>query len=422
MNITDIKKFFEDFIKKYYPYKYERVYNVLLDYISNNFFDNIYNNIPKELKSLFENNEIPQSEYDKILIAIGVSKNIILKMTLQDKLRFLFSMSEFKRYDGSLKFFRKISETFNENINIYELFINYSDELGWILQPYIIYSGFNNIVPNNMLYSDVYNKISSNLISIEQLYEFKFNGNLILPLKSNILLVEYNLALPVSDLYNLIVSSFLKSYGNFKFDLIVGNSIIETSINDFVIIWNYIFKNHYNIIYPNHHNFNLYHIRPEDAYDIKTMDSILSQFDSISNSHDYTSFFDNYISPIQTLYTQLNDIVIPIDFDINDDIFNSFRHSIYRFEAQLKDPLFSKYLKYLLFSLPEINKDPKETISYMFMYEYKPYEIELLISDTNIINITESSTPSVEYNFIFDMYYTDSIKIDDDFEVITNEL
>lgn len=136
LSLDDIRNFFDSYIKPYAPYREEKVYNTLMNTLSEYYYGQVYTVIPKELEQIYEaaNFETPEI-YNQLLIAIGVPQTIIDNISLADKLIFLRTLADFERYKGTISFFQKVAETFNDRVSIYELFIDRTSMVIGYLNP-----------------------------------------------------------------------------------------------------------------------------------------------------------------------------------------------------------------------------------------------------------------------------------------------
>jgi len=108
LTLDDIRNFFDAYIKPYAPYREEKVYNTLMNTLSEYYYGQLYTVIPNELKQIYEDaNFNTPAIYNQLLINIGVPQQIIDKISLSDKLIFLRTLADFERYKGTISFFKK---------------------------------------------------------------------------------------------------------------------------------------------------------------------------------------------------------------------------------------------------------------------------------------------------------------------------
>ncbi|HQF36906.1 MAG TPA: hypothetical protein PLL26_04680, partial [Candidatus Dojkabacteria bacterium] len=195
--LDDIKNFFNTYIKPFAPYREEKVYDTLINNLVEYYYNQAYFNIPQELKQIFEEVDFHGPEiYDKLLIAIGVPSEIITNISLPDKIIFLKTLSDFERYKGTISFFQKVIRSFSDRISIYELFIDLEGE-NWVFKPVKIYLHDDmDLNVQSIPYATIRNKIPSLILNEEQLTAMYEEEKLILPIKSNLILMDNDM---VSD-------------------------------------------------------------------------------------------------------------------------------------------------------------------------------------------------------------------------------
>jgi hypothetical protein len=166
------------------------LYQVIVKFISEQYLENIYDPLPYELKSMFEDKVIPPEVYGRILESIGLQRDIVSKLNLNEKIRFLEALSDFQRYKGSIRFFKRIASAF-DRFNLYELYIDQVDDGRWLFKPIPVIEQIPSLV-SDISYPEVYQEIPSLLISLDRLVTLKTESDAIFPIKSNIVLLEYD--------------------------------------------------------------------------------------------------------------------------------------------------------------------------------------------------------------------------------------
>ena len=435
----DIAKYFDEYIKNYTPYKNYKFYNAIVEYIKSNLMQFIYNDNPKEFKSLYENNLVPPEVTHTLLIQLGVPADILNKLSISDQIIFLQSLSDFFRYKGSIDFFTKVGKVFSDDFEIYELYIDFDSVNGWVLKPIKIIgdSDFHDTID----YSQVYNSIPSTLISEEQLTEYYNNNQLILPLKSNLLLLKYHFIQEVNSFFNLIVSTFMKDYGSNEFNIYFLNNSFSVSLNEFVYIWFYIILRLYDGVWPEYElrklNILLLIFNP---YNMSDIDALFTEYQEIDNANDALAFFNDNIQlyfnyAYYTSEMSVSDMELNIDFQILDylndrinsmnpnfikaeyhQILNELLNSFSLYSYTQTDPMYIKYYDYFINFLPQIILDPKETKSYLILDNFKPFHTELITQQVQYIKSQSKFdlvTPKILYNFAIKLSKIDACSIID---------
>jgi len=438
MNENDIKTYFNDFIKQYIPYKESKSFIKLVDFISDKYLSDLYNKNPLELKQLFENNSIPIEVYNNLLYSIGVSKNIIDSLSLNDKILFFSALSDFQRYKGTVKFFKKVAETFNDKFNIYELYVG-EDQFGNIVfKPQLIYnhSEDNNTSIKNINYSDVYNNIPNFLISIDNIVNLKINNNIILPVKTNLILLEYDFTSNADMIIGIITSSVLKEYGHIIIDLYIDDQIYQIKLLDIYFLWYYIISKTYNISWFNQNQINIPNFSIHNAYRISDLDKIIFDYKRIKNNNDTYIFYkkyiqskigfihsrienvssmDNTISGIsKSLYTYLNDYIFSeIDKDSLiikcNKVLNEIYSSLLLIQENNNDELFTKYFSKFITFLPGLTYYPEYTTSFIILSNYKPFHVNFIVESNSKVKPVEIATPGFENSFKIEMSRNDYV-------------
>lgn len=441
MDKDQIVQYFQKYIETYPAYKDDKLFLGISNYLVDYFYDDLYDNLPSELKTLYENQELQSNVYDKFLIAIGVPKQVIEKLSYKEKIVFLKSLSDFRRYKGTIDFIRKVGKSFDDTFNVYELFIDYNEESSdWVFKPVIIYKD-NDLkeVQEEIDYQTVYDSLPNFIVPKEQLENLRLNSQITLPIKSNILLLDEQIVTDISLLRNLIISTFLKDYRDNYITIYFTDVQYSLSIGTIYYAWYYLTCKYYGTPWLSISDtaymlqFNDFS-NPFSVYDLK---DLLSEYEGLENNQDIDLFYNNYFE-IFAQYVQSESLTVEqmgerlgnlddafslylnqrisgaadqnkeIDLIIN-EIYNSLIY--YRdtygttIGASSTDP-FIEYFDYFLESLPQLTIDPKDTTSYTLIYNFKPYHTELLSNISNVLTYDDklnSVILSDSRSFHFDM-------------------
>ena len=441
MEYNELKNYFDDYIKQYFPYKNSNVFQSLANFISEKYLKNLYQDIPATFKSLYENSTILTSVYDQLLVAIGLPSKIINKLNFSEKIIFLKSMSDFQKYKGTVLFFQNVSKSFADKFDIYEL---YADRLAgeWILKPELIYkgSGLDSEI-HSLNYETVYNKVPTLLVSEQQLDSLKDNNDTRFPIKTNLILLDYNLNSSVNTMIGLIISTILKEYGSSTIPIYFQNENFEFTLKEIYYIWYYILTRHYKTKWL---KFDLRRIINYDSdinpYNMSELDNLMAEYESISSVVEAEKFYNEniaihfsemYYTKEQTISdmeviiknisseffnyfeNRLNDLsgdtLIRETDDILTEIFNSL---ILFYRDNSSDILFFKYFETFLYTLSHIILDPEQSTSYIILSNLKPFHTELITQYESSIVCDDKFnivTPEIDYSFLIEILFIDFI-------------
>lgn len=420
MDKEQIKEYFAKYIETYPAYKRDKLFNGLINYLVDYYYDDLYNKVPNELKMLYEDQELQSNVYDKFLIAIGVPKQVINKLSFNEKIIFLKSLSDFRRYKGTVDFIRKIGKSFDDTFNVYELYIDYdhvSNE--WVFKPVIIYKDTDlKEVRDKIPYQEVYDELPNFLIHQEQLENLRQNNKVTLPIKSNILLLDEQIVTDISLMRNLIISTFLKDYKDNYINIYFSDGQHSLKIGTIYYAWYYLACRYYNtpwIKVPG----STYMLQFDDfrnPFSVYDLSNLMSEYESLSSNQEIDLFYKNNFEPfaqfIQSENMAVEDMAdrlgnqnsafsdylqqritdsVDQQKEINSVINEIYNSLIYYRDtygvgigASLNDP-FIEYFDYFLESLPQLTIDPKDTTSYILIYNFKPYHTELLSNVSNVL-------------------------------------
>ena len=246
MDKNQLIEYFENYIKKYPPYENDKMFSGLSNYLVDYYYDDVYNKVPIELKDLFESQELITFVYDKFLIVIGVTQEIINKLNYNEKIIFLRSLSDFRRYKGTVEFIRKIGRSFTDSFNVYELYIDYDSIEGWCFKPVIVYQDENLEIVNEIIsYQKIYDSVPGFFIDKQQMENLRLTNQVTLPIKSNILLLDQKIVDNISVLNNLIILTFLKEYSESYVNIYFTNIQFTLSFKVINYLWYYFTTKYY---------------------------------------------------------------------------------------------------------------------------------------------------------------------------------
>ena len=470
MNYDNLKKYFDQFIYKYGPYRDDPIHKAIIDFLIDNVFNDSYNIIPQKFIELFENQNPTSDSIDQILLSIGMPKDILNKTTITDK-QILFNVfGDFTKYKSTLKFVENIGDSFVNNFIAYELYLDYRDPIGgsdykWYFIPKLLYNPRSNIdttIINEkaILFDDVLQKTTNFFITKEQLTNLRSSNQLVLPLKTNIISLDFFISYHnTSALNSLATSIILKHFEAFNFTLFFISSSEQKEYNitilDMYIILYYLFMKLYNSVYNIKPILNVPWFDPDNSIGINLADlnSIFDEHDNIYTTNDVQEFFKNNIEPyFLTISPQFSRVDIEsleiilksnltmstiIDF-IEDEInkttdngnllltalINDVFYSIETFkviELNSVDTWESDWFDFFVELLPTLNVgSPTDLTSYNFLFNSKPFHTEFISSiDTTVISSSKFNTtvPKSESTFLFTENTNSTQLIPDYYEV-----
>jgi hypothetical protein len=426
MDQNDIIKYFNEYIKNYSPYANNSTFTSLIEYLGNNYLSELYNNIPYNFKQLWEQNKIPNELYDILLQNIGVPKKILNELSQIDKISFFNNFNNFNQYRGNLDFFDKMSKLnlFN-TFNVYELYIDYYID-DWIFKPKKVINNIDFTDNVFLEYNSIYNNVPNFLINKSQLDYYKNNNEIVLPFKSNLLLLKYLFLYKETEISNLIFSTFLKEYNINTFILYFKDEQFNVSLKMFTTIWFYLFLKLYDttsfVEISNIFKCLLY-LNSNNPYNINDLENIINEYNLISNTEELYLFYkqylidyflqsttfnefnkDNLLNYIDTNITEYLDTRISISDNINtyNIIFNELLNSFEIYLNSSIDENFITYSEYFLNSLTRLIIDPKKTGSFKLLNHYKPFHVDLITDHNTYIKFDSKfniNIPSVKYDF-----------------------
>jgi len=414
ITIEQVRNFFNEYIKTYYPYRDEVVYSTLISNLTEYYYNNMYNVIPQELKEFIEQHNIDNVVlYDRLLVSIGVPDTLIRDLTYDEKAIFLKNLGNFYQYKSTLNFVQNLGEVYSETniVNIYELYIDYDSSLSqpWVLKPVNIFHNDQvDLNENSLDYVDAYDKIPSLLIETTRLDAMKTAGEIVLPLKSNILFLDYNLNLEVNSLQFLIVTTFLKEYKSDFIEVYFSDgSSLNCRLGSICFAWFYLISQYYSYNWPAIGQVPTYipiiltmsYDSISFPYSIGDINQLITDYNNISTIAERDDYYrDNFSQYFLTQTTfqsvtllQMQGMLRSLDKNLGsyldslidaspsniEGLLTNIYNSLIVYNDNLASSDFKKYFSYFLSFLPQILEDPSKTATYKILQEFKPYHVEL---------------------------------------------
>ena len=425
LTLDDVRNFCNTYIKPFAPYQEEKVYDTLINNLTEYYYNQTYFNIPSELKQIYEeaNFDTP-AIYDQLLIAIGVPTEIINTLSLSNKLIFLKTLSDFERYKGTISFFQKVAEAFADRLSIYELFIDF-DGTNWVFKPVKMYLHDDmELYIASIPYATVQTAIPSLLLSEEQLTTLRDEEKIILPIKSNLLMLDNDLMSDASVLYDVIVAIFLHTYKENYVDIYFIDDAKAVQLKTIYFLWFYLLTEYYGIPWTAFASTVLLRFAYGDIgfpsfigttpTTIDNLSTIIARYDNIKIINSAERDYDNSQSLRDSLYKDIssafytfagsdattatdmyNELLIMNASLINyiDDritntsigekaeinlILTEIYSSLALYSSMYSaDEYFGEYVDYFLRYLPQVLINPENTASYTILFNLKPYHVEL---------------------------------------------
>jgi len=416
----NIKSYFETYVKTYQPYKDNPIFKSILETLIDTYYKELYIDVPESLLDLVVKNVInPKSNVDYVLIEIGVPKELINKLSITEKWIFFQIFADFMRYKATIQFFQMIGSvaetSFPEKFSIYELWVDRDVNTGnWIFRPKTVYQNAvsSKITSRTIPYSDVYDKLPNLLISEQQLQTWYENNQLILPFKSNLILLgQYDIT-DVSEINGLLRASFLKEFGKSGMNLYFTDSSYTVDLQFVDHLWYYLLFRYYGFeqIENDFGKVLLFSAQNTSVPGISQMSSIIKQYVNISSWDDYESFYRTYLEPFKGDYNQqtvtvttLYDNLYIIEPNLMNYIDNRINNAV-NANSEISVIMDEIYGSLLLSVINYTNET--------YYQQYLPVYINLLskvIADVSNSNITDSKTFTTKVIFTLKPFHTDVI-------------
>jgi len=408
MQLEDFQDYFKLFIINYLPFKDQKIYQTISNYLLNYYFTHSYSDIPAGFKSAFEEQTIPLEFYDYILLSNGFTEEIILKLSLNDKYILLQTFMDFNRYKGTLESIRKVSASFQDIFNIYELYLDYRND-EWIFLPNLVYKNpklENQLINTTFTYEEIVNKTKNFLISKETADALRISNNILLPIKTNLVLLDYKGLYQHSELLLLYSTILLNHFKDYPIILYLKDGQYKTSFKNFYRAWYYIFFKIFDITYAEISgtfiNFNFqkepFPLNLDQLFEIKSeYETIKTRSDITKFRRKYAEIFKTYTINDQQTSKDLissyslelpSDLISYLDLQIIDkitaelvldDLYNSL--ITWMFSLQEKYDTYREFLQIFIGQLPLLNVSLFNSTSYLLINHLKPYHSEIVLND-----------------------------------------
>jgi len=443
MLYENLKDYFEKYIENYAPYSDSDVHSAIVTYLKNSYFLDTYCDIPKSFKKAFENQMIDQSMYNYRLLSEGLPESILKTLTITEKKILIKSFTEYHKFKSTIYFLKKITSQLNNDLAVYELYIDRRDDK-WCFVPSLVYIGNNISNPSTVVidypinYASIYHAADFYYITENELNNLYTNSQLSLPIKTNLLLIDFFISYTSSTLFKTFIHSIvLNHYKDYimtiyfyeipsnaedKFCTSQQQSSIsifdetsyevKLSVSQFVKLYYYIYLKYYNedfnvIPFTNCSIINF--ASPTFPYTISDLPNILAEYESIQNVTDSNNFYNTYIynnfimncqlthqftvfDLYQMLISEDTNVFIPLLAYIDDrmsrylsinkntiyrSILDEMRSSFTTFIYSV-DEEYRNFLLEFLHELPIIQPIDYDNSYYGLLIEYKPFHTQLI--------------------------------------------
>ena len=122
MEFKYIQDYLDKYVKSFLPFKNDKPYQGIINVLRNEFFPEIYQNIPNKLINYVENQKINSDLYNVLLMGIGYPESLVMTLRQTQKLKIIQKLMDYHQYVSTPKYITKICKCFEEGFNIYELY------------------------------------------------------------------------------------------------------------------------------------------------------------------------------------------------------------------------------------------------------------------------------------------------------------
>jgi len=167
----------------------------------------------------------------------------------------------------------------------------------WVFLPEAIFTA-NGIQPppEYFNYVSIYRDTKRYFVSPEYLTGLYRNDSLVLPIKSNLLFLDYKKYREVNTFYNLLAAIFLKSFYNERVIIYFGEGAYSTTLGKLYKLWYYILMKFYKYDFVDQSPINIVSLNisnPNFEYTIEDIPNLLNEYKKVT---EYDSVKKNNIS------------------------------------------------------------------------------------------------------------------------------
>jgi len=300
-----------------------------------------------------------------------------------------------------------------------------------------------------LAFDETYNKIPRFFVNREQLDALYADNDLILPVKTNILFMDYTKVYKESTLNNLYASIVLKEFRSKRLTIYFNDGQYVISFENFWKLWYYIVLKVYGLGIMSSPITDLvsFHIdHPGFIYGTQDIDIIQAEYDNLSlRTDDVTKWYDERIASIfkihdtpasytleeiEILYREcMGDSIIDyvngrvgevLRKEKASQILDELYNSVITWSFLTDDPKVKKYVHHAVDTLPLLSIVPENTPTYILVDFIKPYHVELLTKAAAVVRINDkfnSMYPGDIYKLFIEMVEASIFSLTHDYDL-----
>ncbi|MBC8427400.1 MAG: hypothetical protein H8D97_00765 [Proteobacteria bacterium] len=457
MKYEDLVEYFESYVSEYKPYKNDKLYTNIVKFLHGYYLKHSYDTIPSGFKTSFEEQNIPVEFYELLLLSNGFPKKLLDTLTFKDKFILLNSLMDYNRYKGTIQALRKTVSIMDDDFNVYELFIDYRDvnidgsgeeDFQWVFIPQSVYIDEaleDEVLNKHFDFDDIYERADHFFINRDQLNELYERNELVLPIKTNLIMLDQTVIERAFPLLSLFFTIVLNSFRNERLVLYFEDGNYSITLERAYQLWFYILFKRYGI--------DILFTAPAFAiiftidnpitleYSIEDIDIILEEYNNLPyfdskagekvrlfykeriedvfqqfqqtpiqiTQEEWTTIFKENLGKglIEYVNGRMENIEVGSDISRETDkLLNEVYNSIVTWSTISDNPDISKYIHYFLDFLPFLMINPEETSTFKVLNFLKPFHVELIGQGRAVYRVHDKFNvvyADQEFNFIIEM-------------------
>lgn len=454
----NFKIYFDKVVKSYLPYKSNNTYQGLCAALRDPFFKDSYDTIPKDLQLYVENQKVTPPLYDNLLLSNGYPADIVSTILTEDKAKILNHLMHYQAINGTLNHWKKICQLFNEKIAVSELYAVYKKnkqhQMDWFMMANPIFNNISSEIELEYDYDEIYNATPTYFLSKLQLNQLLRDKSLVLPFKTNLVIIDSSEIIEYSML-DSIVSSVAYSYFQYeKIELALNQIHYSFTIGTLYQLWQYLSffalgevpgsdKGIDNLMFSVSQS-PPYTLRPSAENCVKYL---INEYDKITNKNDLYNWltkvnigYRSNLSDNQRLVS-LNAIRINLSKQVPVSLISYFEQLIETSDNKrfgldrcmtiidecLTDfidhelsGLAKEYEKWLRLPLAKQTTNIKNTTTYKLLLEFKPYHTQFILrAKLRLLSNDKTNMAKVEDHvyFVHHIYAHSGAVVGDSFEL-----
>lgn len=305
----------------------------------------------------------------------------------------------------------------------------------WVFIPEPLYVS-PNIAPvvTYLDYERIYQDTKRYFVSTEYLTASHKSENLVLPIKSNLLFLDYKKYQDVNSFYNLLAAIFLKEYYNERLVIFFRNGDYSISLGRLYKLWYYVLMKFYNYEIVDDTPTNIVSLditNPNFDYVINDVEKLLKEYESLIDSSGFSIFYHKYITDKlyitdhQSSNISFEDYRLILENEIGTDLINYIDNRIETSSSDIKiyecnhilDEIFNslitwsviaknenigKNINYFLKILSFITYPLSMSPTYNLIMFLKPYHVELIKEISEYLKIRDIGNSAIVKSSIKD--------------------